>query len=130
VSFAVGFGYHFLDGLSLNLEGVGGAVQAERDDEGGVGGLDLIARWHFFHEDPASVYIDGGTGFQQATTNFPSDSHHNFRLQLGLGGTWRIAGGGHVMGGARYLHVSNAGTSEHNDGYDGAQLYAGLSFPF
>lgn len=128
----VGVGYFFEDAWSVNLEAFGGGVHTERDadEHGGVGGLDLMARWHFLRRADWSLYADAGAGVQQATTDFPSDNRFNFRLMTGIGATRRIAGNAHLMGGVRYQHISNASMTEGNDGYDGAQLYAGLMFPF
>lgn len=126
----IGFGYHFFDDLSVNLEGVGGWVTPERDDHGGVGGIDLLLRWHYLNRENFSLYIDGGVGFQLATTNYPSDSHHNFRPQFGIGGTLRIWESARLMAGVRWLHISNAGTTDGNDGFDGAQFYGGVMIPF
>ncbi|MFW6060511.1 MAG: acyloxyacyl hydrolase [Phycisphaeraceae bacterium] len=128
----LGFGYHLEDHFSINLEGIGGWVDSKTDDDGGVGGFDLLLRDHLFHDDDHNwtLYIDGGAGFQQATTNFPSDSHHNFRLMAGIGGTLRLADRLRLMGGARYMHISNASTSDRNDGGDWAQLYLGAMLTF
>ncbi len=126
----IGVGYYFVDDLSINLEAFGGWVTPERDEHGGVGGFDLLLRWHFVNEDGYSLYIDGGAGFQQATTNYPSDSHHNFRPQFGIGGTLELFDSARLMVGVRWLHISNAGTTDGNDGFDGAQFYAGLMIPF
>ena len=125
-----GFGYHFVDDLSINLEAIGGGARPRDDDNGAVGGFDLLFRWHFYHEGDWSIYMDGGAGFQQASTNFPSDSHHNFRPQFGLGLTYHIKDNVRLMAGARWLHISNAGTTDGNDGLDAAQLYAGLMWGF
>jgi len=132
-TFHIGGGYHFQDDLSVNLEAFGGAVDpgsVSGDDEGGVGGLDLLLRWHFHKEENYTFYIDGGAGIQFATTNFPSDSHHNFRPQAGIGMTWKLKDDVRLMTGVRWLHVSNAGTTAGNDGLDTAQIYAGLMFNF
>jgi len=134
----LGAHYHFKDDLSIGLEGVGGyvepnwtnGVRTEPDEDGIVGGLDLMLRWHFVNEADWSVYLDGGVGLQQASTNFPSDSHFNFRDQLGIGATWRLFDNARLMGGVRYHHQSNAGTSENNDGGDWAQPYVGVMVPF
>ena len=127
-----GFGYYFADGWSVNLEALGGWVRSARDADpyGGVGGLDLLGRWHFIRRDGWSIYTDGGAGIQQATTDFPSDNRFNFRLQQGFGGTFRIADQTRLMGGVRYMHISNAGLTDGNDGYDGVQAYVGLMFSF
>ncbi len=126
----VGAGWYFVDDLSINLEAIGGWVDSKTDDDGGVGGLDLLFRWHFLKDEDWSLYVDGGAGFQQATTNFPSDSHHNFRPQVGMGFTYDLTDRARLMGGARWLHISNASTTEGNDGLDAAQLYLGLMMPF
>ena len=120
----VGFGYYFVDGLSINFEPVLGYVQANFPGYGGhgfVGGFDLLFRWHFFGIDEnrtTSIYLDGGAGFQLADVDFPSDSHHDFRLLVGLGFTVKVPNTEnlHVMTGARYIHISNADTSDINDG--------------
>lgn len=127
-----GLGYHLADDFSFNIEGLGGWVDSKVDDDGGVAGLDLLLRHHFAHdrERDWTLYVDGGAGFQQASTNFPSDSHHNFRTMVGLGGTLRLTDALRLMGGARYLHISNAGTSDRNDGGDWAQLYLGAMWTF
>jgi len=129
----VGGGYHIVDDFSISLEAVGGWVDSRTDDDGYAGGLDLLLRWHFAKADNNawSLYVDGGAGFQEATTDFPSDSSHNFRPQLGFGGTYRLGDGDvRLMGGARWLHISNAGTTDGNDGGDWAQLYLGVMVPF
>ena len=129
-----GVGYFFADGWSFNVEVLGGTVDPRDDDKGVVGGFDLLLRWHFLRDQQAgrwSLYLASGAGFQQASTNFPSDSHHNFRLNfLDLGGTLNVHDNIDLMAGVRYLHVSNAGTSEHNDGLDAAMPYAGLMIGF
>ncbi len=126
----VGFGYYFRDNLSINVEGVGGTVDAKKDDDGGFGGLDVLFRWHFYRNSDFSIFLDAGAGLQEATTNFPSDSHHNFRPQGGVGATWRITHDLLLIGGAKYLHVSNANTSDINAGLDAMEVYLGVLMPF
>jgi hypothetical protein len=134
----LGAHYYFDDNLSIGLEGVGGYVdpnwtrggRREVADPGAVGALDLMLRWHFVREPGWSIYMDGGVGAQYASTDFPSDSQFNFRDQLGFGGTLRLNENMHLMGGVRYHHHSNAGTSEQNDGGDWAQPYLGVMVPF
>jgi opacity protein-like surface antigen len=134
----LGAHYYFKDQLSLGLDAFAGYVQPELDISGGgepddngiVGGVDLMLRWHFLTRRELSLYLDGGVGFQQADTNFPADSHHNFRNQFGLGATYRLGDNWHLMGGVRYLHVSNASTSDGNNGGDWAQPYLGVMLDF
>lgn len=125
-----GFSWYFLEDMGLNLEAIAGYVDPERDDSGVVGGLDLTFRWHFHKHNDLTIYIDGGAGFQQASTNFPSDNHFNFRTLFGFGASYRLGDGAVLIGGVRYVHISNAGITKGNDGLDGAMVYLGLSFPF
>ena len=126
----IGLGYFFLEKVSINIEGVGGWADAKKDDDGGFVGFDLLFRWHFYQRGKFSIFGDGGAGFQEATTNFPSDSHHNFRPQVGFGATWQVTPDLMLVGGAKWLHVSNAGTSDINDGLDAAEVYLGMMMPF
>ncbi len=126
----IGVGYHVAEGLSLNAIAFGGWVNSEVDDDGIVGGLDYLLRWHLKRGDGWSVYVDGGIGFQEAETDFPSDSHHNFRPQIGLGGTSPLFHNARIMGGVRYLHISNGSTTSGNDGGDWAEPYLGVMLSF
>jgi hypothetical protein len=134
----LGAHYYFDDQLSIGLDAVGGYVEPNwtddgrpsPDEDGFVVALDLVMRWHFINEPDWSIYVDGGVGVQQANTDFPSDSHFNFRDQLGFGGTFRLSESVHLMGGVRYHHHSNASTSENNDGGDWALPYIGVMVPF
>jgi len=134
----LGVHYYFEDDLSIGLEGVGGYVEPnwtslerpEPDEDGIVGGLDLMLRQHFVTRRDWSLYLDGGVGAQQASTDFPSDTRFNFRVQLGIGATWRVFDDAMLMGGVRYHHQSNASISDNNDGGDWAQPYIGVMVPF
>lgn len=125
-----GVGYYLTDRVSLNALAFAGWAESNVDDAGIVGGLDLLARWHFLMREKWSLYLDGGVGFQQADTDFPSDTHHNFRPQAGVGIAWHVNPRVRLIGGARYLHVSNASTSPGNDGGDWAQPYVGVMASF
>lgn len=134
----VGVGYHFFDGVSVNLELVGGTmdIDSARGSSGGdagFGGLDLLFRWHFLRGDGWSLYADAGAGLMQSGESYPADgTHFNFRPQAGVGGTLRLADNLLLMGGARWLHVSNGYThgEENNPGADSAMVYAGVMVLF
>ena len=128
----MGAGYHVRDNVSINLEGFGAVIRSGIDDEGIAGGADLLLRWHFLtdEEQRFSIYLDGGGGIQQASTNFSGIHHFNFRLQFGFGGTLRISDRLRLMGGGRYLHISDAGISGTSGGFDGPMLYMGIMIPF
>lgn len=129
----LGVGYYFVDDWSINFEAVGGRVVPgviSQDDNGIAAGLDMLFRWQFLTGDRWSLYADFGAGIQQADTNFPSDSHFNFRPQGGVGATWKLAEHVRLMGGARWLHISNAYITPGNNGLDAAQFYGGLMVSF
>ena len=126
-----GAGYEFREDITVNVELLSGAVNNDDSKKAGaVFGLDLLLRWHLLKGDGWTVYLDGGAGFQLATTDYPSDSFWNFRLMIGPGATWQVTEQIQLMGGVRYLHISNAYTTNINEGLDAAQLYFGLMVPF
>jgi hypothetical protein len=133
----IGVGYHFLDDVSVNVDlmfgyadiaGRGGASGGEAV----FGGLDMLFRWHFWRGEGWSVYVDGGAGLMQSGQSYPAHgSHFNFRPQMGMGATLRLTDHMLLMGGARWLHVSNADLpSGDNPGADMAMVYLGLMIPF
>jgi hypothetical protein len=80
----VGLGYHFIDNLSLNLEGVGYFVDHAHNSGGG--GVDLLPRWHYLARDNCSLYLDGGWGFiYTSDTLRDPGTHFNFTVQGGAG---------------------------------------------
>lgn len=131
----VGGGYHFVDDLSLNLELLGGGIDIEEGSHGSasVFGADLLLRWHFYKNGDWTCYLDGGGGVQQSSETFPVvGTHFNFRPQLGVGVTCRVSEAVRLMGGVRWLHVSNSNRRGElrNPGFDAALIYAGLTMGF
>jgi hypothetical protein len=124
-----GAGYYVWDNVSINLEALAGRIDSSIGPNASVNGLDLLLRWHVVDAGKWTLYLDGGAGLQRATQRFP-DTHFNFRPQLGVGATFRLTEQVRLMGGARYLHISNAGRSDPNSGYDGAMGYVGLMINF
>jgi hypothetical protein len=127
-----GVGYYFQDDRSVNLELFGAAIRSGIDDDGVALGADLLYRSHFLKDDAAnwSVYLDTGAGLQQASTNFSGERHFNFRLMFGFGGTHKVSDKLHLIGSARYLHISDAGIDGGGGGFDGLMLYTGFAIPF
>ena len=127
-----GFGYHVADNVSINLDGFGAWIRSGIDDDGVGGGADALVRGHLLRDASArwSIYMDGGAGVQQASTNFAGARHFNFRLLIGFGATLRLAERVRFLGGARYLHISDAGIKGGGGGFDGPMVYAGLTIPF
>ena len=134
-----GVGYFFRDSWSVNLTALGGYGRIEEEgsssEDAVLYGADLLIRWHFlqrpFGVPKASLYADGGAGMMQSSVSFPDDgSNFNFRPQVGGGMTYRLSRQVRVMGGARWLHVSNGGIDKDNPGVNQAFVYFGVSVPF
>jgi lipid A 3-O-deacylase len=129
----VGGGYFIVDGLSLNLEGVFGTVDSERDGDLYAVGFDLLIHWHFFKTETWSIYADGGAGMLWTQDRFPTaGTHQNFTPQVGMGVTFRLADQINLMAGTRWHHISNARRKgpDRNPGFDGVLVYAGLMIAF
>ena len=128
----LGYGYFPWNRTSVNVDIFGAYIRSGIDDNGVAGGLDLIFRRHFFtfEDERYSLYGDIGGGFEQQSTYFAGSRKFNFRVMAGFGGTVRISDKVRLMGGARYLHISDAGIEGGGGGYDGIQFYLGGMFPF
>ena len=128
----LGYGYFFLDYFAVNIDVLGAYIRSGIDDDGYAAGLDVIFRRHFswVDDDPWSVYLDIGGGLQQQSTHFSGSRHFNFRVMGGGGGTVRVADRARLMGGIRYLHISDAGIEGGGGGFDGFMFYGGVMFSF
>ena len=127
-----GYGYFLMDYLSINIDVLGAYIRSGIDDNGVAGGFDVIFRRHFsrVEDDLWSVYFDLGGGLQQQSTNFAGNRHFNFRVMGGGGATLRVGDHARIMGGMRYLHISDAGIDGGGGGFDGFMFYGGVMFPF
>ena len=127
-----GYGYFLMDYLSVNIDVLGAYIRSGNDDNGVAAGLDVIFRRHFswVNDDLWSVYLDLGGGLQQQSTDFSGSRHFNFRVMGGGGGTLRVTDQVRMMGGIRYLHISDAGIEGGGGGFDGFMFYGGAMFPF
>jgi hypothetical protein len=134
----VGFGYHIWDNFSFNAEMFGGGFNAEdkggeTGGDGGIVGVDLLARYHFYRGDGWSLYGDFGSGFSQSSISFPANgTQFNFTPQAGVGALIDLDDCMHLMLGVRWHHISNARMNgiKQNPGYDGAMIYAGVLLRF
>ncbi len=137
----LGAGYHLIDDLSINFEGVLTVADGDqttiisgvptRDAVGG--GLDIIFRWHFLRSGDFSVYAEAGCGIVAFDREFPGHGTNvNFTPQAGVGVTYEINSSMMLMAGARWSHLSNARTqgANNNPGMDSAMVYAGIMWPF
>ena len=127
-----GYGYFLRDYLSINVDVLGAYIRSGIDDNGIAGGIDVIFRRHFSwsNDDLWSVYLDLGGGLQQQSTNFAGSRRFNFRVMGGGGATLRVTDHVRMIGGIRYLHISDAGIEGGGGGFDGFMFYGGVSFSF
>ena len=67
-----------------------------------------IVRWRAHQSGPVSVFVEGGPGISYATDEVPeTGTRFNFVAQLGGGMAYRIASSFSLVGGLRWLHLSN-----------------------
>jgi hypothetical protein len=128
----LGYGYFLIDYLSVNVDVLGAYIRSGIDDNGVAAGLDLTFRRHFswVNDDQWSLFLDIGGGLQQQSTDFAGNRRFNFRVMGGGGGTLRVSDRARLMGGVRYLHISDAGIEGGGGGFDGFMFYGGVMFPF
>jgi hypothetical protein len=132
-----GGGYYFDDrhavraevtGFYLNNEGDG----PDADDTFAPGG-NLGLRYHFYERDRLTLFFEGLVGFFYGFRNFPQGgTHFNFNEQVGLGATYRVGDNAHLVGGFRYMHVSNARIrgEDENPTFDGMGAFFGVTFTY
>jgi hypothetical protein len=133
-SMTIGYGKHWWDGWSLNLEFTGLVGNELRGNFGageGVvwgGSMDLIGRWHLWVYEYWSFYWDAGIGFSELSRSVPTGgTPYNFRLNLGAGWTVDLNDRARLMFGGKWFHLSNANWFNHqNPGFDGLMIYAGI----
>ena len=132
----IGGSYYFDERNSVLLELVGYSLDNAGDfdaDDAVAGGGTLGLRYQFLEHQRLSLFVEGLAGFLQANHNFPpGGTHFNFALQAGLGATFRIADNVHLIGGARYLHISNAQIEgkDRNPNFNAVGGYFGVMFTF
>ena len=130
-----GAGYHYDDDWSINFD-IGGSYVNNTlhpgKDAGGVV-VNVLVRWHLWRYERWTVFADGSFGMTVFTQEFPTHgSNFNFVWQVGMGATYEINPSLYLMGGMRWVHISNGRIygPDNNPGYDGAQVWLGLMWPF
>jgi len=129
---SMGVGYYFMDNISLNAEAAGFWDQQIGPDSR-IAEIDLRLRQHFINVDRWSFLLDVGGGLSYASVPTPpGGTYFNFSLQTGPGVTFRLTDRLHLIGGARYLHFSNAALKGpiHNPSINALEGYVGLMYRF
>ncbi|MEM1445669.1 MAG: acyloxyacyl hydrolase [Planctomycetota bacterium] len=135
----LGVNYYFRDRVAFRTELMGLDITQEGNDAA-AGGVSLMTRWHFLERDRFSLFLEGGFGVlfsdvsvpDASATQFEDGTHFNFTTQGSVGATYRLFERTHLIGAARYLHISNAGLSgdDENPGSDFVGGYLGLMWEF
>ena len=126
----VGVGYYFADNWAIGLQASGYDLEQRGESRGG-GSFGLDLRSHVLVRDPLSVYVEAGAGVFLAGRRFPEGgTNTNFTLQGGAGVTYRLSDSTHLVGGARWFHISNARRRgrDRNPHTDGTAVYLGVMF--
>lgn len=131
----LGLEYFELNDLSVNVEGLGYSFSQSGIADAQAGGMNILARWYFAHAGDLAFFVEGGAGFVLADhrLNGSDGTHFDWTPQAGLGARLRLSDTISLIGGARFLHISNAGWlhgSDRNPGFDGIGGYGGLLITF
>jgi hypothetical protein len=125
----VGVAWFFVDDFEVALYGSAGYASEPGGTGAGIFGGDLQFRWHLLAADTWSVFVGGGCGLLGSSSPVPAGgTNFNFTPSAGVGVTFDVWEGTRAYVSARWYHVSNAGTSSSNPGFNGLGLWAGLSF--
>lgn len=115
-------------GYRLDQEGTGD----DADDATGMG-VNLGLRYHFLERERLSLFFEGIAGLFYGHRNFPEGgTHFNFNEQLGLGATLRMRDNLHLIGGVRFIHISNARIrgEDENPSFNGLGGFVGVMFTY
>ena len=124
--------YYFGDDVSVGAELQGYYVDQPDEDTAILGG-GLLLRWHFLEAERWSLFVDGGAGASIADAEVPQGgTHFNWTGKGGVGATIELREDLHLVGGARFWHISNGNLHgrDENPSQDGIQYYLGVLFTF
>jgi len=124
--------YYFGDDVSA-----GGMIEGYYADQvfedTGIVGAGLQLRWHFLEAEKFSLFVDGGIGFTIADDEVPEGgTHFNYTPRGGVGASFELDEGVHLLGAVRFWHISNGNLHgrDENPSQDGIQYYVGVMFTF
>ena len=132
-NFTLAGGYFFADNHSINLELSGSYAEQSDYNDTVIGGLGLLGRSHLLRFEKWTIFIDGGGGVNYADDVVPEfGTRFNFIAKVGPGVTYQIKPNLHLIGGARYFHLSNGQIHgrDQNPSYDGVQVWGGVMWRF
>ena len=138
----VGGSYYFAERHAVRFEAVGYFLNNQEGESGGAaadsddtaaGGANIGLRWHFHERGRYTFFVEGIAGLFYGLRNFPQGgTHFNFNEQVGLGATYRLDENCHLVGGLRYMHISNARIrgEDENPRFDGLGAFVGMAFTY
>jgi hypothetical protein len=117
--------------VAVGVQGVAYYGYAEEPAIGG--GFNIMGRWHFLNSGRWSMYGDIVGGIFQLDENFPEGgTHFNFTYQAGVGMTLGLTDDLYLMGGLKFVHVSNGFIEgrDRNPVFNSYGGYIGLMWMF
>lgn len=125
----LGVAWFFVDDFEVAIYGSAGYAAEPAGAGAGLYGGDLQFRWHLLAADAWSIFLSGGCGLLGSSSAFPAGgTNFNFTPSAGAGVTFDAWEGTRAYVSVRWYHASNAATSSGNPGFNGLDLWVGLSF--
>lgn len=132
--YSLGVNYYVLDGVGLGVEVAGLKLDAKEGfDDAGAAGFNLTLRHHVFERGDFSFFLEAALGMIYADDEFPpGGTRFNYTEQAGVGASYRLRDDLFLIGGARFIHISNAYIhgEDQNPGVNAIGGYVGLTYRF
>jgi hypothetical protein len=132
--YTLGVNYYVRDDLGIGIEVAGLVLDAKEGfDDAGAAGANLTLRHHIYERGDFSAFLEVALGMIYADDEFPpGGTRFNFTEQFGVGATYRLKDDLFFVGGARFIHISNAYIHgrDQNPGINAVGGYVGLMFRF
>jgi hypothetical protein len=104
----VALGYSLSDRIQLNTELALLRVRQDTSHDVLVPIISPIVRWRSHTHGPVSVFWEIGPGISYATNEVPvGGTRFNYVFQVGSGMSYTFSSGVNLVGGLRWLHLSN-----------------------
>jgi hypothetical protein len=132
--YSLGVSYYVVENLGLGVEVSGLVLDAKEGfDDAGAAGLNATLRHHIYNRGNFSLFLEVALGMIYADDEFPpGGTRFNFTEQVGAGVSFRLREDLFVIGGARFMHISNAYIhgADENPGINALGGYVGLMYRF
>lgn len=128
-SAAFGGSYYVFDNFSLGAEASGYRIAQSPGRDAWMYGVAGVMRHHLLQFGRSTIFADVTFGPVQATDRVPAGgTYFNFATRSGIGATYQLQDRLHLIGGVRYLHLSNAHIegSKRNPSINGVEGFLGL----